>query len=266
MKKHLISIISLGLIISVTVIAVLFPSSSAKYIGRSDEYNMTIYAPRSDKIVRVCGGNTHSLAISGSGQLYGWGNNTYGKIGDGTTTNHRFPIEVTNAGNIKFKNISAGEEHSLGIDYDGNLYSWGHATYGRLGNGSTSGSVTLPTKITVAGNPKFIDVNIVRYGSAALDDAGNIWTWGSAEFGFLGNGTTSGNVTVPTVVSNFGGRTPFFVDLVTSCYVCSSLLAVDSDGNIWGWGRNLYGELGFGANHTRNRSIPEIVYTASSGL
>jgi len=266
MKKHFIFMISLVVVISITATAVLFPSSSAKYIGRSGEYNMTLYAPRGDKIVRISGGYTHSLAISSSGQLYGWGNNGYGKIGDGTTTNRNLPIEIINASHIKFKYVAASEDHSLGIDYDGNLYSWGSASYGKLGNGSTSGSVTSPAKINIAGDPKFIKVEVVIQGSAALDDAGNIWTWGSNSNGFLGNGSTTGNRSVPAIVTNFTGESPFFTDVATSCYACYSLLAVDSEGNIWGWGESQYGELGFGANNTRNRPTPAIVYTAATGL
>jgi len=67
--------------------------------------------------------------------LYAWGDNTYGQLGDGTTTNRLSPTVI---GSCTWKAISGGRYHSLGIRADDKLYAWGDNTYGQLGDGTTT--------------------------------------------------------------------------------------------------------------------------------
>ena len=88
--------------------------------------------------------------------------------------------------------MSAGEKHSLAIDYEGNLWSWGYNIYGQLGDGTTTEKLN-PIKITEG--IKFEKVYARCYSSLAIDVNGNLWSWGSNGNGELGDGTTTDRLT-----------------------------------------------------------------------
>ena len=115
---------------------------------------------------QISAGNSHSLALDQNGNIYSWGRNNYGHLGNGTTTDSNTPVQVKTTGTPmegkKIVQISTGIDHSLALDQDGNVYSWGRNNYGQLGNGVTTDEKTtypvstllnsLPN-ITVGGVP-----------------------------------------------------------------------------------------------------------------
>src|SRR5580704_12337958 len=97
----------------------------------------------------VSAGIGFSLAIGSDGNLYAWGSNTKGQLGDGTTTQHTSPEVITLATGIKPAAISAGERDGLAIGSDGKLYAWGDNSFGELGDGTTTNHDS-PEVITLA--------------------------------------------------------------------------------------------------------------------
>ena len=85
----------------------------------------------------ITGGYTHSVGIDTVGQIWGWGGNQYGQIGDNTTTSRRTPVSI-HGSKKTFCYIAAGWFHSLGVEYNGNLWSWGNNFDGQLGDNSTT--------------------------------------------------------------------------------------------------------------------------------
>ena len=75
------------------------------------------------KIVDIAAGTDHNLALDQYGNLWAWGRNDFGQLGDGTKTNSNVPIQIMKG--HKFKKISAGNNCSAAIDEDGYLYGWG---------------------------------------------------------------------------------------------------------------------------------------------
>lgn len=96
---------------------------------------------------QIASGNAHVAAIDNHGMIWGWGENTYGAIGDNTTTNRCTPVSV--AGTRKtFCKVSVGLSWTMAIDNHNNLWTWGYNTGGFLGDGTVISKKT-PVKITI---------------------------------------------------------------------------------------------------------------------
>ena len=96
-------------------------------------------------ISQISAGSDHSLALDSEGQIYAWGYNYYGQLGNGDTTSSNTPVKVDTSGVLAGKTISqisAGSNHSLALDSEGQIYAWGGNYVGQLGNGGTTDSNT----------------------------------------------------------------------------------------------------------------------------
>ena len=84
-------------------------------------------------ISQISAGSDHSLALDSEGQIYAWGYNDYGLLGNGDTTDSNTPVKVDTSGVLAGKTISqisAGSNHSLALDSEGQIYAWGSNSYG----------------------------------------------------------------------------------------------------------------------------------------
>ncbi len=134
-----------------------------------------------DNVKSVSLGDWHSAAITEGGSLYMWGNNEYGRLGNGTTEDSSIPIKIMD----NVKSVSLGGYHSAAVTEDGSLYMWGYNSAGQLGNGTTEDSLT---PVRVMDNVK--SVSLGDWHSAAITEDGSLYMWGSNCYGQLGNGTT----------------------------------------------------------------------------
>ena len=82
---------------------------------------------------RMAAGTNHTLAVRTDGTLWAWGDNSYGQLGDGTTTARLVPTQVGTA--TDWQSVAAGGEHTLAVGTDGTLWAWGSNSYGQLGDG-----------------------------------------------------------------------------------------------------------------------------------
>ena len=181
----------------------------------------------------ISAGGLFSLAIDNAGNLYAWGANGVGQLGDGTTVNKLVPTQIMSG--TTFKAISAGISHSLAIDVSGNLYVWGNNNKGQLGNGTTT-NISTPTQIM--SGTTFTAIAAAQNYSLAIDSNGNLYAWGENNNGELGTGDTTA-YTVPTQV--MAGTT--FKSVVAGRGQAYNL-AIDTNGNLYSWGQNTYGQLG----------------------
>ncbi|MBK8268940.1 MAG: hypothetical protein IPK83_11805 [Planctomycetes bacterium] len=169
----------------------------------------------------------------GGHHLMGWGRNTFGALGRGTTQpdTDANPAEVANLDNVV--DVSAGYWNSLALLADGTVRSWG-AAY--LGDGTANQSAT---PVTVNGLSNIVAISAGGYEtSMALDADGKVWTWGGNYYGQIGDPMSPGRLE-PAQVPGL------------SCVVAISMggysaAAVTADGRLWTWGYNGYGELGLG--------------------
>lgn len=175
-----------------------------------------------------------SLAIDEYGNLWGWGNNEYGQLGIGSTELYKTtPVQIKDG--TRFEKICSGQQHSLAIDEDGNLWAWGYNEYGQLGDGTTEDKLT-PVQIKVGTKFKEIYAELVH--SLAIDEYGNLWAWGYNGYGQFGDGTTEDKLT-PIQIKD-GTK---FKEIAAGEY---HSLAIDEAGNLWTWGYNESGQLGNG--------------------
>lgn len=134
------------------------------------------------------------LALSSAGKVYGWGANSYGQLGDGTTTHRLTPVALDMSGVLSGKTVTAIEAGSgggLAIGSDGRAYAWGDNSYGQLGDGTTTRR-TSPVAVDDSGVLSGKTITAVAAGlhSLALSADGELFAWGYNVSGGLGDGTT----------------------------------------------------------------------------
>ncbi len=123
-----------------------------------------------------------TLMLTSDGYCYSVGDNTYGELGDGTTTSKSSPVSVV--GGKKFIQIAAslnsGNGVAFGLDDTGILWGWGNNANGILDDG-TSNNRSSPISVR-QGTRKFVQIDADTMCVAATDTDGNIWTWGGASW------------------------------------------------------------------------------------
>jgi alpha-tubulin suppressor-like RCC1 family protein len=189
-------------------------------------------------VIAIGAGRTHSLAVKSDGSVWTWGDNGYLQLGDGSGTDQNTPIHVEGLTGIVA--VTGGEGHSLALRDDGRVFAWGSGSLGRLGNGSTlDRPYPVPTLVSDG-----IAISAGRLHSVVVKVDGTIWGFGSNTNGQVGDGTTTSSILSPVQLS---GPT----DAVGVAGALLHSLGVTSDGIVWGWGMNVYGQVGDGTTVTR---------------
>jgi alpha-tubulin suppressor-like RCC1 family protein len=206
-----------------------------------------------NKFIFVASGARNSAAIAESGDLYTWGANSYGQIGNGTTsTSVKTPTKITvGTAGTKVKEVSIGDHFMAAMTEDGTLYAWGSNALGQLGNGTTT-SRAAPGKVTIGSDWKVKAFSAKSYGHIlAVTQSGDLYAWGRNTYGQVGNGTTAQQKTPVQVMP--GSSVKF--DLVAAGH--DNSLAITTDGKLYTWGYNGCGLLGIGS--TSSKSTPQWV-------
>jgi alpha-tubulin suppressor-like RCC1 family protein len=176
------------------------------------------------------------------------GRNDNGQLGDGSRTHRSAPVQVTGLSGVV--SVAAGDSHSLAVRYDGSVWAWGYNSFGQLGDGSWFQRLA-PVQVTGLSGRGAVAASS-DYSMAVRYD-GTVWAWGFNLYGQLGNGTTSSNQLVPVQVQQLRG--------VVAVEVGSShSLALRSDGTVWTWGYNSFGQLGNGPALYATTAIRSLLY------
>lgn len=179
-------------------------------------------------VVDVAAGRYHSLALTSTGDVYGWGSNGWGQINRASYGNFDTPALIMSGVSA----IAAGDEYSLFIK-DGDLWACGNNDQGYLGDGSQTYRLS-PVRCTIG--KSFVQVAASYITSGALDSSGDLWLWGYYAYrdGIYSTGAQSD---VPVKITSDGGRLDLDIALQMIYQVLSDNSIIGDD-----WGTE-YGSL-----------------------
>jgi alpha-tubulin suppressor-like RCC1 family protein len=167
-------------------------------------------------------------------ELYGFGSNGNGRLGDNTITSRLSPVSVV-GGFIDWISASAGNSHSLGLRANGTLWAWGNNLNGRLGDNTITSSRS-PVSV-VGGFTDWVQASAGNSHSLGVRANGTVWAWGLNTNGRLGDNSTTDRSSPVSVV---GG----FTDWIEASAGGDHSLGVRANGTLWAWGENVDGQLG----------------------
>ena len=181
-------------------------------------------------------GRFHTTAIKTDGTLWIWGYNLYGQLGDSTLVLKSSPVQTIASGTT-WKQVAGGQWHTSAIKTDGTLWSWGNGGYGQLGDSNLLTIRSSPVQTIALGN-NWKQVSCGGFHTAAIKNDGTLWAWGQDSFGQCGNTVRITRRSSPIQTSATGTNWK-----QVSCGY-QFTMAIKTDGSLWSWGNNGFGQLG----------------------
>ena len=201
-------------------------------------------------VVAVAAGYAHTCAIVSDRSLVCWGFNGSGQLGNGDREERTFPVAVDLGDGAHPQGITAGFSHTCVLLGDRSVRCWGGNGMGQVGDGSGEDRLT-PVEVDLGWGVWALDVRAGDSHTCALVGSGTLKCWGSNQSGQLGD-SGHGEHLDPVGVE-WGGEGDAAGIALGKDYTCG----VGSDGILFCWGGNGYGQLGDGS--TRSRPTPEWV-------
>jgi len=192
----------------------------------------------------VEGAGANTFGIIAPSTLHGWGYNSSGQLGNGQTVAGIHDLFIRDDA----ARVAAGFYSVSMISTTGALYAWGDNSAGQLGDGSQT-LRTTPTPI--GGDTDWVAIGrSSRVAWGLRGAARRLWMWGANEYGQLGLGHVATPIPTPARVDADASWSEVASTSVSTC-------GIRTDGTLWCWGNNAYGQLGDGT--TLSRAIPEQV-------
>jgi alpha-tubulin suppressor-like RCC1 family protein len=259
--------------------------------SKTDRNEPTAVSGLSDYVTAVATGSTHTCILTIQKSVKCWGDNSFGQLGDGTTTPSLSPVSVRELSGVVA--LAAGNSHTCALTSSGHIKCWGSNTYGQLGDGTTTDR-SIPVDVGGLINPAS-ELAVGEYHNCVLMDAtsaGEVHCWGWNLLGQLGDGTTTDRYN-PVMVNGFTGVTAVAAGYSQTCVLTwtggvrcwgdtphrmhldalsgkatklavgrSHACALTLTGEIYCWGVNDHGQLG---NGTRVDSYEAVAVLGLSG-
>ena len=196
-------------------------------------------------ISNISAGNSHSLFRNNKGKIFACGYNEHGQCGLGHFNESQIIPSLIHNAPENIVQFVCGNNESLFLDSEGNVFSVGSNKYGQLGLGHNTEQNVL-NKI-----PNIPPIKIISPGESCylIDFEGNLWTFGSNSFGQLGHGDTT-NINTPKIINTLKD-----IQQISYGSFGDHFIAKNSQNQIFAAGNNYYGQLGTG--DTQSLSIPK---------
>jgi alpha-tubulin suppressor-like RCC1 family protein len=211
-------------------------------LGNGSTRSSTPYpvsVPEGVRFVSISGGTWHTCALSSTGDVYCWGRNEQGQLGDGTYIDRTVPGPVAMPAGVRFVEMTARGRGACGLAEEGTIYCWGGNFSGQLGDGTRTDR-NAPAPVLAPAGVLFVSAETGAAHSCARDATGNAYCWGLNNFGQLGDGTTAMRLEATLVQAPLGVT---FTSLSPGeQFTCG----ITSEGEAYCWGDNISGQLGDG--------------------
>src|SRR5262249_15810784 len=214
--------------------------------------------PAGTKVTEVRAGCDFTIALTSTGTVLTWGDNSLGQLGDGVTGGRSLvPVHAVIPTGIKIKAVRAGCQHALALTTTGQVLAWGSNFAGQLGDGLFSDS-NRPVAVAMSPGVKITQIAAGEFHSLALASTGTaVFAWGRNQSGHLADGSLDNsaspvlvllaNTIVKSLAASFGDS-----------------LAVTGTGQVLVWGDNSHGQLG--DNFALARSSSPVFAALSAGV
>lgn len=225
------------------------------YFGRELIHRLAPESFNNQKIVDIVCGQDHSAFITKSGAVYSCGWGADGQTGLGHFNNQYKPELVE--GDIKNENIvkvSCAGDCVLALNDQGEVFGWGNSEYGQISQTEGVQQINVPVNLKFNGLGKIVDIAASGSACMILNDSGDVFVWG---FGILGLGPQADYCKEPKLIPpTLFGRNPFSPENRVISINCglNHLTAINSDNDLFTWGRNKFGCLGLG--HEKDQFFP----------
>ena len=208
-------------------------------LGETSMSNVPMKLPGDLRFAQLSTYGRHTCGITLDGKAYCWGYNGWGSLGNGSNASQSAtPVAVS--GNLAFRSISAGADHTCGVTTNDRAYCWGNNDWRQLG----TGTVFSGTPVLVSNTLSFAKVTAGTGFTCGITTGGATYCWGANSIGQIGDGgkISYGNVFVAAPQQVVGGQTFQSVTLGNQ-FAC----AVTTLGQAYCWGGN-NSKLGNGPN------------------
>ncbi|KAF7815663.1 PH, RCC1 and FYVE domains-containing protein 1 [Senna tora] len=207
-------------------------------------------------------GPWHTAVVTSAGQLFTFGDGTFGVLGHGDRKNVSIPREVESLKGLRTVRAACGVWHSAAVVEvmvgnssssncsSGKLFTWGDGDKGRLGHGDKEAKL-VPTCVAALVEPNFCQVACGHSLTAALTTSGHVYTMGSPVYGQLGNLQADGKL--PKRVEGKISKS-FVEEIACGAY---HVAVLTSRTEVYTWGKGANGRLGHG--NTEDRNTPTLV-------
>ncbi|MBC7641453.1 MAG: T9SS type A sorting domain-containing protein [Flavobacterium sp.] len=200
--------------------------------------------------------SANELFVAGlktNGTIWTWGINDVGQLGNGSGANQYVPTQVGTATN--WKKVVTTAAAILALKTDGSLWAWGANPELGIDDSSVQGSL-VPIQVGSFNGGTFTDYQDIASGAQsriilAIRNNGQLWAWGTSylgNFGGLGQGTNVGGLFRPTRI----GTDSNWAFIAVGTY---SSYAIKTDGTLWAWGGNSFGQVGDGTTIARGYPV-----------
>uniref|UniRef100_A0A7N0RI69 RCC1-like domain-containing protein n=1 Tax=Kalanchoe fedtschenkoi TaxID=63787 RepID=A0A7N0RI69_KALFE len=208
----------------------------------------------SGPVLQAFGDNHDAVAT----EVYSWGSGTNYQLGTGNAHIQKLPCKVDSLHDSVIKIVAAAKFHSVAISSCGEVYTWGFGRGGRLGHPefdihSGQAAVITPRQVTSGlGSRRVKAVAAAKHHTVISTEGGEVFTWGSNREGQLGY-TSVDTQPTPRRVSSIRSK------IVAVAAANKHTAAVSESGEVFTWGCNEDGQLGYGTSNSASNYTPRVV-------